>query len=128
MLRKIALVAAFVILYEGMACAAPLGWTDITETTLSTPSNSQAGFVFKPSHNVRMFYENDSALRAQNYGVAAKHDSGNRTFFTSNLATGLYFKEDATVKDGVQLSTSNIPDSSSLTAGFSTQPSGWTGL
>jgi len=128
MLKKIAIVAAVVVLLEGMACAALTSFTDITSTELSSPSTGQVGLAFKPSNNVKMFYKADLASRAQNYVIVAKHTSGTYTVFTSNMATGIYYKADTTVKDGVALTSSNIPDSSTLTAGYSTAPSGWTGL
>jgi hypothetical protein len=129
MMRKLALFALVLVLLEGVASAALTSYTNITDPTVTSPTGGAKSFVFRPSNKVGLFYIADTA-NAQNYGIVAKHDSGNRTYFTSNMATVIYYKEDGTVKDGVPLSTTNIPDASSLTAGYSTTPNatGWNGL
>ena len=89
MFKKLILIVAAFAAMQGIACAGAIvgGWTDLTSTTLTQPSNGQNAIVFKPSNKVTVLYAHDLALNAQNYTIAAKHMSGDRTYSTSNLST-----------------------------------------
>jgi hypothetical protein len=123
MLKKISLTAAAFLMMTSIASAVAItgGYVDMTNLgTAATP-----GLFYKPSNKVVVLYGHDLASNAQNYTLAAKHTSGDRTYSTSNLSTAIYWIKDATVKDGIALTSSASFLSSN--AGESLY-SGWTGM
>ena len=83
--------------------------------TAVTGAISMGGGSFAPSNNVTIV----AGSTASTYTAASKHLNGDRTIGTTNTDPKMYFK--TTIAAGTALTTSDIPD-------FSSGTSGWTSL
>lgn len=89
MLKKIALAVSAVAVTAAVSFGAAGSATFADISTID-------GINFKTSSKVTVGYKNDALAAPQKYAIAAKHQSGDTIYATSNLSTAIYKLQNTT--------------------------------